>query len=241
MCLVPFAKRIMLLVRSRTKGLGLTIGVMGGLALVAWTDGRFIYWASGILAIFIAVPLILSADRRDLVGSGAVLWLQTPVSRVRFLLAGFAETVTATIGIAVILAGAALLYGHALGWEPPRPLGYVLPVGALASFVTASAAFGTAFWLPRGSRAAVVLLILLALFVFDPELSQPDVVRGGAIRLARIVLFPAPDILRVVLGLTGDIPFRLQPLLACLAWAGGWIVIGVLGFWRSVTRGQIGL
>ena len=237
--LVPFERRIVLLVRSRTKGMGVLLAVMAALALVSWRGDRFIYWAAGMAAMFVAVPLILSASPRELFGPESALWLHKPVREGRYIAARVAETMAASVGVAVACGVAAMAYGEALGWHPERPLGYVLPVGALASLVVASMAFGAAAWFRKGSRGAVVGLVLLSLLVFGPELNNPELERGGAVRLARVVLFPTTDLLRFTLGLTGDLPFRLQPLLACLAYAAGWTAFGALGVRRAVAAGRM--
>lgn len=237
--LVPFERRIVLLVRSRTKGMGVLIAVMGALALVTWRGNHFGYWAVGMVALFVAVPLILSARPQELFGLESALWLHKPVREGRYLSARVAETMAASVGIAVLCGIAAMAYGEALGWIPERPLGYVLPMGALGSFVVASMAFGASAWFPKGSRGAVVGLVLLSLYVFGPEMNSPDLERGGAVRLARVVLFPTVDLLRFTLGLTGDLPLRLQPLLACLAYAAGWLLFGALGVRRAVATGRM--
>lgn len=237
--LVPFERRIVLLVRSRTKGMGVLITVMGALALVSWRGDHFVYWAAGIAAMFVAVPLILSAGPRELFGPESALWLHKPVREGWYISARVAETMAASVGVAVTCGVAAMAYGEALGWHPDRPLGYVLPVGALASFVVASMAFGTAAWFRKGSRGAVLGLVLLSLLVFGPELNNPELERGGAVRVARFVLFPTTDLLRFTLGLTGDRPLRLRPLLACLAYAAAWTAFGALGVRRAIATGHL--
>lgn len=37
--------------------------------------------------------------------------------------------------------------------------------------------------------------------------------------------------------MTGDLPWRIQPLLACLGYATAWIVVGTLGVRRSLAAG----
>lgn len=192
-----------------------------------------------MVALFVAVPLILSASPRELFGPESALWLQRPVREGRYVAARVAETMALSVGVAVMFGIATMAYGEALGWEPDRPLGYVLPVGSLGSFVVASMAFGTAAWFPKGSRGAVVVLVLLSLTVFQPEFQDPELERGGAVSVARVVLFPLVDLLRLTLGLTGDRPFRVQPLLTCLAYAASWIAIGALGAWRQVAAGRM--
>ena len=237
--IIPLHKRISLLVRSRTKGLG---GVGAFMMLMALTvsDNDFVFWTAGMAVAYVAIPLILAAGHAELTGSDAALWLHKPVHEVRFVLARFAETVAATMGLALLVGTAWVASGSALGWETARSPVLTLPVGALASVAIVSMAFGTAAWLPRGSRVAVVGLIVLGHVVFGPEISQPELVRGGPVLLARLVLFPLPDILRFGLGLTGDLPFRIQPLLAILAYSLGWTAVGVLGVWRSAATGRIG-
>ena len=244
--LVPLHKRIALLVRSRTKGLGGVLALMGVMAFLTLQtgempqDNNFAFWAMGILVSYIAVPFALSATSEELTGTEAALWLQKPVREVRFLLAGFAETLAASVGLSVLFGSAFIVIGMAMGWDPGRPPLLSLPVGALASLTIASMAFGTAAWLPRGSRAAVLFLIVMGVFLFDPEISQPELVRDGPVVLARFVLFPAPEVVRLGLGLTGDLPLRLQPVIQVLAYAAGWIGVGILGVRRSATKGRIG-
>lgn len=209
--LTPFEKRVTLLVRSRTRGMGWTIAAMSVLALITWRTDGFVYWAVAMVAMFVAVPLVLAPVRSEIAGPGAALWLQKPVHELRFACARLGETMTASICLAVLIGCLALAYGNALGWEPPRPPGFVLPMGALTAFVTASVAFGTAAWLPRGSRGAVVGLIVLSLYMFRPEMAQPDIARGGLVAVAEFVLFPTPNLLRVVHGMTGDIAWSVQP------------------------------
>ena len=217
--------------------------MVAAMALIALLTLRgeiyFAYWALGIAAACVALPLALAADRRETTGAEAALWLQKPVREVPFLLARFAETIGATVGLTILFVTAALVAGKLWGWETARPLLLIVPAAALASFMVASMAFGCAAWLPRGSRTAVVGLILLGLIVFDPEMNQPELIRGGPILLARLVLFPLPDFLRFALGLTGDRPFELGPLLWSLAYAGGWMVIGVLGIVRTAATGKL--
>lgn len=191
-----------------------------------------------IMVIFIAVPLVLAPHHQEMIGPGATLWLQKPVRELRFVFVRFAESIAATVALVVLLGSVAMAYGDMLDWRPPRPLDFVLPVGALASVITVSMAFGTAAWLPRGSRATVVALILLSLYAYRPEVTDPQLVRGGLAATARLVLFPMPDLLQVLLAVTGDLPWRIQPLLACLAYAVGWIVVGALGIRWSVTAGR---
>lgn len=238
--LVPLHKRITLLVRSRTRELLGVVGFMSCVALFTLAINEFVFWAFGILISYIAVPLALAASRRELTGAEAALWLQKPVRELRFALAGLAETIIATVSVSVLLGTICVVVGMAMGWAPERPPVLALPVGALAAFTIASMAFGTAVWLPRGSRAAVILLIVMSLYLFDPEISQPDLVRGGPIVLARIILFPAPDVVRFGLGLTGDFPFQIRPVLAMLAYSAGWIAAGALGIWQAAVRGRIG-
>lgn len=245
--LVPFHRRIAVMVLSRTKGLGGVVGVMVVMSVLTirarsneLLSDDFMYWAMGILVSYVAIPLVLSAKPQELIGSEAVLWLQKPVREVRFILSRFAETLTATVGMSVLFGAACVLVGMAMGWDPVTSPVLALPVGALASFTIACMAFGTAAWLPRGGRTVVLGLIILGVAVFDPEVNQPDLERGGPILLARIVLFPVPDVLRFGLGLTGDLPFSPQPILFVVAYALGWIAIGTLGIWRSSATGRIG-
>lgn len=239
-CMIPVYKRITLLARSRTKGLGGVVATMCILSLPTVFGSAFVYWISGIMISFIALPLVLAATSEELVGSEVAIWLQKPVREVPFALTGFAETLTTTVVLSVLFGAACVAVGLAMGWEPVRPPLVALPVGALAALIVASMAFGAAAWLPRGSRAAVLLLIVLAVFVFDPEVSQPELVREGPVVLARFILFPVPDLLRFGLGLTGDLPLHVRPILAMLAYSAGWIAVGALGIWRSARIGRIG-
>lgn len=238
--LVPLHKRIVLLVRSRTWEFLGVVGLMCFLALLARGSNEFSLWALGIIVSYAAIPLALAASRKELIGAEAALWLQKPVRVVRFALTGFAETTAATILVSVLFGATCVVVGLAMGWTPGRPPVLTLPVGALAAFTVSSMAFGTAAWLPRGNRAAVLLLIILGLYLFDPEIGQPDLVRGGPIVLARIVLFPAPEVVRFGVGLAGDIPLQIRPVLAMLAYSAGWIAVGALGIWRSARTGRIG-
>ncbi len=127
-----------------------------------------------------------------------------------------------------------------MGWDPFRPPVLALPVGALSAFTIALMAFGTAAWLPRGNRAAVLFLIVMGVVLSDSEISEPELVRDGPVVLARLILYPALEIVRLGLGLTGDLPLRAQPVVALLAYAAGWIAVGTPGVWRSATRGRTG-
>ena len=236
--LVPLHRRIVLLVRSRTRGLAGVVVLMGLLSLTIRPD--FILWIGGIVVSFMAIPLMLAAGPRELTGATAALWLQKPVDELRFVLARFGETLLATVGVAVLFGLAWVLVGQGLGWDPFRPPILVLPLGALASLVIAAMAFGAAAWLPRGSRAAVLILIVLGFGLFDPEMSDPELVRQGPAALARLVLLPLPDILRFGLGLTGDLPFSAQPIAKAVLHALAWTTLGALGVWRSAARGGIG-
>ncbi len=238
--LIPLHKRITLLVRSRTWELLGIVGFMCFVALFTLATNEFVFWAFGILICYIAVPLALAASRQEMTGAEAALWLQKPVRELRFALAGFAETIMATVLVSVLFGTICVVVGMAMGWAPERPPILALLVGGLAAFTIASMAFGMAVWLPRGSRAAIIFLIVMSLYLFDPEISQPDLVRGGPIVLARIVLFPAPDVVRFGVGLTGDIPFQIRPILAMLAYSAGWIAVGALGIWHAAVRGRIG-
>lgn len=238
--LTPVEKRVALLLASRARGLACTIAGLAFFVLITRWTFFLLDFAFGMIALFVATPLVLAPSRDEMVGPRAALWLQKPVGELRFVLARFAEATAAAVGVAVLVGAAALAYGElALGWEPPRPLHFVLPTGALASFVTASIAFGTAAWLPRGSRATVLALLIFSLYVHAPEMAQPDQSRGGLVAAAKVALFPAPDLLRVALGMTGDVPRSIRPLLACLAHAAGWIVVGTLGIRRSIATGRI--
>ncbi len=146
--LVPLHRRIVLLVRSRTRGLAGVVVLMGLLSLTIRPD--FILWIGGIVVSFVAIPLMLAASPRELTGATAALWLQEPVDELRFVLARFGETLLATVGVAVLFGLAWVLVGQGLGWDPFRPPILVLPLGALASLVIAAMAFGAAAWLPRG-------------------------------------------------------------------------------------------
>ncbi len=236
--LIPLHRRIALLLRSRTRGLGGVILLMGPLALTVQRD--FILWVGGIVVAFVAIPLVLAASPRELTGRTAALWFQKPVREVPFALVAFAETLLATVGVAVLFGVACVLVGLELGWEPERPPLRLLPVGVLASFVIASAAFGAAAWFPRGSRILVLALIGLGLFLFEPELSDPELVRGGPIVLARLVLFPTLDLLRLGVGVAGDFPLRPHLVVAPVLYALAWIGVGGLGVWRSAAKGRIG-
>ena len=245
--LVPFHSRITVLVRSRTKGLGGVIAlmlVMFLLTIRARSDdllsNDFINWTMGILVSYVAIPLVLAAKHKGLIGSEVALWLQKPIHELSFALRQFGETLAATLGLSLLFGAACVLIGMAMGWNPVRPPILALPVGALAALTIASMAFGTAAWLPRGSRTAVLALIIMGMAVFGPEVSQPELVRDGPVLLARFVLFPVADILRFGLGLTGDMPFRLQPVLITVAYAVGWVIIGTLGVWRAAAKGRIG-
>ncbi len=237
--LAPVEKRIALLVASRTWGMAWLLAFTAFLALVSLKTPFSVDLAVAIIVMFLGVPLVLAPRHQEMGGPGAVLWLQKPVRELRFVFARLAESMGATVVLVVLLALVAMAYGDMLEWQPPRPLDFVLPVGVLASLVTASMAFGAAAWLPRGSRTTVVALILLSLYAYAPEMSDPDLVRGGVAGAARLVLFPMPDLLRVVLGITGDLSWRIQPLLACLAYAAGWIAVGALGVLWSVTAGRV--
>ncbi len=238
--LTPVEKRIALLVASRTRGMAWLLAVMALFALAPpHAPVRGAEWIIVILVLFFAVPLILAPSHQEMIGPGAALWLQKPVRELRFVFARLAESMAATVALVVLLVSAAMAYGNTLEWAPPMPLDFVLPVGALVSVITASVAFGTAAWLSRGSKATVLALISLSLYVYRPEVADPELVRGGLAGAARLVLLPTPDLLRVVLSLTGDLPWRIQPLLACLAYAIGWIVVGALGIRWSVATGRV--
>lgn len=237
--LVPVEKRIALLVTSRTRGMAWLAALTILLALITpKTPGSF-ELVVAIMVLFLAVPLILAPSHQEMTGPGAALWLQKPVRELRFVFARLAESMAATVVLVVLLVSVLMAYGDMLEWESSMPLDFVLPVGTLASVVTASMAFGTAAWLPRGSRATVVALIFLSLYAYRPEMIDPELVRGGPAGAVRLVLFPTPHLLRVVLGVTGDMPWRIQPLLACLAYAVSWIVVEVLGIRWSVATGRV--
>lgn len=237
--LVPVERRVALLVASRTWGLAWLLACTTLLALsTSWTP-FFFDVAIAVIVMFAGVPLILAPRHEDMSGPGAALWFRKPVRELRFVFARFAESTAASVALVVLLGSAALACGHMLGWQPPMPLSFVLPVGVLTALVTASMAFGTAAWLPRGSRAAVVALMFLSLYAYLPEMAEPELVRGGLAGVVRLALFPTPELLRVVLGMTGDLPWRIQPLLACLAYAAAWIVLGTLGVLRSLAAGGL--
>lgn len=237
--LAPVEKRIALLVASRKWGMAWLLAVTTLIVLMTPVSPSFVEVVVAIIVIVIAVPLILAPRHKEMSGPGAALWLQKPVHELRYAFARLAESMAATVAIVVLLSSVAMAYGAMLEWDPPAPLHFVLPVGALASLITASMAFGTAAWLPRGSRATVVALILLSFYANQPAMSDPELVRGGLAGAVRLVLFPAPDLLRVVLGLTGEVSWSNQPLLACLAHVVGWIVVGALGVRWSVTAGRL--
>lgn len=238
--LAPLHNRIILLVRSRTRGLGATFLLMCVMALLALRANSVFFWFTGTLISYVAIPLTLAASRDEMIGADAGLWLQKPVREVSFVFARFAETVTTTVVLSVLFAGASTGIAMAAGWDPETPLLLSAPAGALASFTMASMAFGAAVWLPRGSRAVVLFLIVMGLLNFDTLFAQPEGSRNWLQLISRFVFFPAPELIRLGAGLTGALPFRVHNLAVPLAYATSWIGIGILGVLHSVKRGRIG-
>lgn len=172
--LAPVERRVALLVASRTRGLAWLLACTALLALSTFWTPFFGDVAVAVMVMFVGVPLVLAPRQEEMSGPGAALWLQKPVGELRFVFARLAESTAATVALVVLLGSAALACGNLLGWQPPRPLSFVLPVGALTALVVASMAFGTAAWLRRGSRAAVVALILLSVYAYLPEWPIPN-------------------------------------------------------------------
>ena len=235
-----FARRTVLLIRSRLKALVLTVlaiqvtefrNLTSG-ETSAMLEGWIDTWSLLCLALpFIFVAGVVSGDFRTGV---ARLWLQKPVDPVAFYLCRFVERFLVSLACALLalaairLAAAVLGESNEVGLLLAR-LPYVL--------VLACVTFGFSSWISRGST--LVAIGFLSAGAVAQQAALPDLLGRPWNWLFEAILVPIPAMREFRDFLIGVSDAVWIPVAQILAYGIGWTALGALGVWYTVNKGRL--
>ncbi len=235
--LVPFPVRATVLVRSRARPLAIVLVAIGlyllRLVLGAEAEPGDLFQTGAGLTGYL-VPLVFTGVCSDLDRSAGALWLQKPVSPLRFFLARFGEATAVTAALSVLLA---LCLGFAASLLDPGYSGSDIFAASgrlcLLALVLVSVGFGMSSWLPRSGALATTALLVLT---FAIEIQTALGATGAAppsVGLVRWFLLPIWALRDPYsIGESGHLSANL---VWPFAYAAIWILIGALGI-RHATR-----
>ena len=235
-----FARRTVLLSRSRLRALVLTVLALqitefrsltsgdASVVLASWIDN---YSLLCIAFPFIFVAGVVSGDLRTGV---ARLWLQKPVDPVAFYLCRFVERFLVSLAAALLALGAIRLATAALGESDEvglllARLPYVL--------VLACVTFGFSSWISRGST--LVAIGFLSAGAVAQQVALPDLLGRPWNWLFEAILVPIPAMGEFRDFLVGVSDAVWIPVAQILAYSIGWTALGALGVWYTVNKGRL--
>lgn len=239
--LLPFERRLALLLKTHAKSISL---VIGSVTLVAGllVTGRRAAWvetvASGLTIVGIALALILTTDMigRDFRRGTAQLWFQRPIDPSRYYLGRFAEAVGVWAGVTCLLALAVHVGFTWLSWSAPHSVLVALPRILLTSLGVAAIAFGISPWLFRGGAVATTVVFLGGMLLENEISIRTDLLGPVTRPIARSLLFPDSSLRAISRFATGSGDEIWLPLFRILAFAAAWVTLGAFGAKRAVNR-----
>ncbi len=237
---IPFARRTVLLIRSRFNALILTVLAIQVTEFRSLTSGDISAmlesWIDTYALLCLALPFIFVAGvvSGDFRTGVARLWLQKPVDPVRFYLCGFCERLLVALACALLALGAIRLGTAALGESGEvgsllAPLPYVLVLACLT--------FGFSSWISRGST--LVAIGFLSVGAVATQMALPDLLGRPWNWLFEAILVPIPAIREFRAFLVGVSDAFWIPLAQILAYSIGWTALGALGVWYTVNKGRL--
>lgn len=233
---LPLQVRIAILFRSRSGPLAILALATAAIVALEHRLDDFTGVVSG-LVVAVGVSLVLTTVGADLRNRVAPLWIQKPVSPVRFYLARFLEGTLASMSLSLLVIGVSIGVLLQTGWEPAvHPL-RVVSAYALLAFVVAAIGFGLSVTLPRGGKLATVALLGVTLareMLVAPDSTAVDWLSSLPVRM---LLFPMTALADLAAGEGMSPALLFRNLARVFCYAAAWIGIGALGIHRAFSRG----
>ena len=247
--LLPFQRRIILLLGAHRRGLTTTAVValgFGALMVAAGPEGPVIRRLSGAVAscMAVAAPIIMAGRVRHVGEAQWALWVQRPVSVVRVELLHFLEAWAASMGIVVLVAMTSLVGSGGGGSTSVTNLLAGLAGLVLLPLALGAVTFGFSAWLGRAGRIAA--FVVFGASVMHEFLLAASVLStagdGGSVwsAMANAVLFPVPAMVRIAdFGAGAATATALWISVGWLvSYACAWVLIGLAGIrWTVATGG----
>lgn len=235
-----FARRTVLLIRSRLKALVLTVVALQITEFRSLTSGDasavLASWIDNYSLLCLAFPFIFVAGvvAGDFRTGVARLWLQKPVNPVAFYLCRFVERFLVALACALLALAAIRLATAALGDSDEvglllARLPYVL--------VLACVTFGFSSWISRGSTLVAIGFVSAGAVAQQVALS--DLLGQPWNWLFEAILVPIPAMREFRDFLVGVSDAFWIPSAQILAYSVGWTALGALGVWYTVNKGRL--
>jgi len=235
-----FARRTVLLIRSRVKALVLAVLAIQITEFRSLTSGdtsaMLESWVDAYPLLCFALPFIFVAGvvSGDFRTGVARLWLQKPVDPVLFYLCRFVERFLVSLACALLVLGAIRLATAALGESDEvglllAPLPYVL--------VLACVTFAFSSWMSRG--ATLVAIGFVSAAAVAQQMALPDLFGRPWNWLFEAILVPIPALREFRDFLVGTSDAFWIPSAQILAYSIGWTALGALGVWYAVNKGRL--
>ena len=241
--IVPFATRIVILVRSRARVLAVVLGALGlyGLSILLRLDGvealrEFVAIVSGGFAI--AVPLVFAGTCSDLDHGVGAFWLQKPVSPPRFYMARLGEAMAVSLGLSLVLIACLALTTEVL--DPDYSFADNLrnvPRAASWAVLVLSVGFGLSSWLSSRGAVATLALVLLT-FVAEIQSAIIAAPEPPSVGLLQRLLLPYWAIRDLPTHLVAAAPSVAGSVSWIIGYSAFWVGIGLLGV-RYCANGRL--
>lgn len=235
-----FARRAVLLIRSRLKALVLTVLAIQVTEFRGLTSGEtsamLESWIDTYSLLCLAFPFLFMAGvvSGDFRTGVARLWLQKPVDPVAFYLCRFVERFLVSLTFALLALAAIRLAAAALGES--NEVGLLLarlPYVPVLACVT----FGFSSWISRGST--LVAIGFLSAGAVARQVALPDLLGRPWNWLLEAILVPIPALREFRDFLVGTSDAFWIPSAQILAYSIGWTALGALGVWYAVNKGRL--
>lgn len=240
--LVPLHQRVLILFRAHKGALAALVTSVSafivllvlkrGVSDVSDLIGSAVLIVSSVGAL-ILTSTVVSGDFR----TGAVmLWLQKPLSPVRFYLGRWMDAGVAWISLSVGFVVFVHVLTVAIGLDAESNLLMALPVTLLTCGVVASIAFGVSPWLFRGGSLVTVVVWISGAFLND---RIPAVLGGshGGVSWYGVFASPYHALFQVREVVRGNSEVLIPSLIWITAYCLMWVGIGILGVVRAENGG----
>ena len=234
--LLPWWARAELTIRTRARTLGTFLILTGGLWFLmeamrpgAW-GGQVDGWVN-LLCMLTAVMMSTALVSEDFRSGRALLWLQRPVNPTRHYLKRFGEAVVAWTAACVGFFALGILSVWVSATPSEYPLFMGFPRVWLTGLCIGALAFGLGTWLFRGGGILAIAGWIAGVYI-------EGMVPPNALVQTIIHVFTVPNVALRPIGefVVGEITtFPTASLLHALAFAAGWLAVGILGV-RVATR-----
>lgn len=241
--IVPFATRIVILARSRTRVLAIVTGALGlyGLSVLLRLDGvealrEFVAIVSGGFAL--AAPLIFAGVCSDLDHGVGAFWLQKPVSPLQFYMARFGEALAVSMALLLVLMACLALTPEIL--DPEYSFADNLrnvPRAASWTLLVLSVGFGLTSWLSSRGVVATLALVLLTFFA-EIQSAITAAPEPPSVSLLQRLLLPYWAIRDLPSYLDGAAPSVVSSVAWIIGYSASWVGIGLLGV-RYAANGRL--